>query len=239
MAKFNFTYSSIRKQYEKALASDYKFLTCEQYINKKKNLTSKTIVNRIDIDLSIKKAKKLGNIFNDLEIKGTFFIRLHAPNYNPFSFENYKIIKELINTGHEIGYHSEIIDQAVIWDENAKDCLLRDLVVINKMFNIKVNGIASHGGLTGLNNLDFWKEKKAEDFGLLYEAYDEKKFNLFKNSLYISDSEWTKWKCYRNGILVENDNRSFGEHVESEPELIYLLIHSDTYFEKHFYEDDK
>ena len=107
-------------------------------------------------------------------------MRLHAPEYNPFSFENYKILKFLIESGHELGYHSEVTDQAAIWKEDPTACFLRDIDVIDRMFNIKVAGVASHGGMTGLNNLDFWKDKKASDFGLAYEAYDkEPSFNLF------------------------------------------------------------
>ncbi len=91
--------------------------------------------------------------------------------------------------------------------------------------------------MTGLNNLDFWKERTAGEFGLQYEAYDSgEHFGLFARSLYVSDSEWTRWKCYENGSLREGDRRSFGEHAASKPSLIYLLIHPDTYFDRHFYE---
>ena len=239
MGKFHFTFASIHSQYQKALASGYTFITCEEYVRTKVSLAPKTIVNRIDIDLSIKKAKRLGDIYFELGIKATFFVRLHALEYNPFSFENYRIIKSLIKDGHEIGYHSEIIDQAAVWDESAAECLTKDIDVINKMYDIDITGIASHGGMTGLNNLDFWKEKKAEDFGLLYEAYDRDKFDLFHNSFYISDSEWTQWKCYDNGELCKDDRRSFADHLESDHELIYLLIHPDTYFDSHFYDNEK
>ena len=200
-------------------------------------LPDKLIVNRIDIDYSVKRADRLGDIFNRLGIKGSFFIRLHAPEYNPFSFENYRIIKKLIDAGHEIGYHSEVIDQSIIWQESAEECLKRDIDIINRMFNIKISGVASHGGATGLNNLDFWKDKTAKDYGLLYEAYDkEDNFNLFDTSFYISDSEWTQWKCYDHGTLVLNDRRSLQKHLENNHKLIYLLIHSDTYFDNHVYE---
>ena len=142
------------------------------------------------------------------------------------------MIKFLIESGHEIGYHSEIIDQSVIWNEDIKENLLRDIEVINRIFNIDIKGIASHGGMTGLNNLDFWKNNTASDFGLLYEAYD-----WFDKAFYISDSEWTQWKAYNNGKLLEGDRRTFKEHIEQENhELIYLLIHPDTYYDRHFYE---
>lgn len=221
------------------IENGYQFLTVEGYVQKKAagSIPIRALVNRVDIDLSCKKAKRLAEIFNRLGVKGSFFVRLHAPEYSPFSFENYLALKYIRDTGHEIGYHSEIIDQAAIWDEDAADCLKRDLEVLNAMLQIKVKGIASHGGMTGLNNLDFWKDKKAADFGLLYEAYEKSaNFNLFDEAFYISDSEWTSWKCYNQGKLVEGDRRSLAEHVQEGHRLIYLLIHSDTYFDRHFYE---
>ncbi len=236
MSKFQFTFNSIEKQYKKAINNGYHFYTCQDYVLNRDHLKEPSIVNRVDVDFSLKKAKLLGELFNNLGIKATFFIRLHAPEYNPFSFESYLIVKFLIQSGHEIGYHSEIVDQATIWNEDTATCLQRDIDVFNRMFDTQIDGIASHGGMTGLNNLDFWKDKKAEDFGLLYEAYDRNKFDLFHNSFYISDSEWVRWKCYDKGILCKEDRRSLGEHLDDLHPLIYLLIHSDTYFDNHFYE---
>lgn len=234
-----FTFSFIENEYRKLMEAGYIFITCEEYVALKANglLKSKTIVNRVDIDFSLKKTEILIDIFNQLSIKATFFLRLHAPEYNPFGFDAYRILKKLIVSGHEMGYHSEIVDQAIIWGEDPKNCLLRDIQTIESMFDIKVKGVASHGGLTGLNNLDFWKDKKAADYGLLYEAYDkEPGFNLFQESFYISDSEWTRWKCYDKGKLVVGDNRTPSEHISDNHNLIHLLIHPDTYYYRHIYE---
>lgn len=240
MDKFHFTYKNLKKQLLVAVDENYQFIKCEDYIDFKKSKSEKKIVVlRVDIDLSVKKALDLCNIFNDLNIKGSFFLRLHAPEYNPFSFENYRIIKHIIESGHEIGYHSEIVDQGTIWGEDAESCLIRDIDVINRMFDIKINGVASHGGMTGLNNLDFWKDKSPNKYGLLYEGYDKEDYNLFQESFYISDSEWTKWKCYNKGVLVKDDQRSFEEHLLCNHLVIHLLIHPDTYFNSHFYENEK
>lgn len=238
---FHFTFKNIKSQYQKALDLGYEIIACADYIKyKKEEKSNKIIVNRIDVDFSVVKARRLGQIFNELGIKGSFFIRLHAPEYNPFSFENYRVIKYLIESGHEIGYHSEIVDQAVIWEEDAADCLKRDVDIINRMFGIKIKGVASHGGMTGLNNLDFWKEKTPQDFGLLYEGYDKQPaYNLFQESFYVSDSEWTRWKCYDKGNRIEGDHRSLAEHLENNHPIIHALIHSDTYFDSHFYENEK
>lgn len=239
--KFNFSFKNIKKQYQIALKCGYKVLKCIDYymiMKSGKNLPLKTIVNRVDIDFSCEKALKLVKIFNKLKIKASFFVRLHAKEYNPFSFENYKILKFIKDSGHEIGYHSEIIDESIIWNENADKCLFRDIECLNRMLEIKIEGIASHGGMTGLNNLDFWKANIPSDFGLKYEAYDKQPFfNLFYKAFYISDANWTSWKCYDKGKLVEGDRRTFAEHCrEGKHDLIYLLIHPDTYYEEHFYE---
>lgn len=233
----SFTFESLLEQYKDALRMGYQFLTCEEYVDRKGSLPELVIVNRVDIDLSIKKADRIREIFDSIGIKGTFFVRLHANEYNPFSFENYRILKTIRDSGHEIGYHSEIVDQAVIWEEKAAECLRRDIDILNRMFDLQIKGIASHGGMTGLNNLDFWKNNKPSDFGIIYEAYDESEvFGLFNRSFYISDSEWTRWKCYANGQLCPSDQRSFSEHLRDRHSLIYLLIHPDTYFERHIYE---
>ena len=234
---FHFTFANLEAQYRMALDAGYEFLTCLQYAESKQSLPTLTVVNRVDIDLSVKKADRLRDIFDQLGIRATFFVRLHAPEYNPFSFENYRILKAIRDSGHEIGYHSEIVDQATIWDEDAADCLRRDLDVLNCMLKIKVRGVASHGGLTGLNNLDFWKDHLPTDFGLVYEAYDKNEnFGLFDSSLYISDSEWTRWKCYNKGKLLEGNRKSFAEHLSDKPPLIYLLVHPDTYYNRQPYE---
>lgn len=242
MNKMVFTYDNLKAQFETAINNGYHIITCKEYVKLKNNgLRENTIVNRIDIDFSVKKVEKMVDIFNELNIKGTFFVRLHAPEYNPFSFENYRILKKMVDTGHEIGYHSEIVDQAAIWNENAADCLQRDIAILESMLNIKVVGVASHGGMTGLNNLDFWKQNKPKDFDLRYEGYDyEEEFNLFQEALYVSDSEWTQWKCYNKGKLVEGDRRNLAEHTRDKShKLIYLLIHPDTYYNMHFYENEK
>lgn len=232
-----FTFQYIKDQLLSLQELEYDVITCEQYVHAKQTLSSKTIVLRVDIDFSLKKTAILLDIMRDLGIKSTFFLRLHAPEYNPLSFESHKIVKRIIDEGHELGYHSEIVDQAAIWNEDPEECLIRDLKTINSAFGVEVKGVASHGGSTGLNNLDFWKHRKPSDYGLLYEGYDkEPAYNLFQEAFYISDSEWTQWKAYDKGKLVVEDRRSPAEHAAEGHELIHLLIHPDTYYFNHIYE---
>jgi hypothetical protein len=69
-----FTFDYIEQEYLKVQQEGYKFLTCFEYLEwKKSNSSDKIVVNRVDIDLSLKKAKILVDIFNRINIKATFF----------------------------------------------------------------------------------------------------------------------------------------------------------------------
>lgn len=235
-----FTFSYIEDQYRQLLDAGYEAMTCRQYAERKAggSLPHLALINRVDIDVSVRKAERLQEIYARIGIPATFFVRLHAREYNPFDFENYRILKAIRDDGHEIGYHSEVIDQGAIWDEDPLACLERDMAVLRMMLNTDVVGVASHGGMTGLNNLDFWRERHARDFGLLYEAYESSgAFDLFHHSLYVTDSEWTQWKAYRNGTRLEGDRRTPVEHARVEkPPLLYMLVHPETYFDRHPYD---
>ena len=91
-----FTFSNLKSQFVDALRNDYKIITCREYVRIKCNglNINKLMVNRVDIDFSCKKAKYLAMMFNDLGVKASFFVRLHATEYNPFSFENYLCLKQ-------------------------------------------------------------------------------------------------------------------------------------------------
>lgn len=238
---FVFTFANLKRELERVVAAGYIATTCADYVRSKAagRLAARTWINRVDVDFSLTKAGRLVELFNELGVKATFFVRLHAPQYNPYSFENYLVLREMVRHGHEVGYHAEIVDEARIWGEDAADCLKRDLAVLQTITGAPVVGVASHGANTGHNNLEFWDGHRPDEFGLLYEAYDRGAFNAFHESLYVSDSEWTRWKCYRNGTRVDADERSIGDHAEEGPGVLYSLIHSDTYFERHFYEDDR
>lgn len=236
--RFGFTFANLHRYYAAALDNGYRVITCEQWARGvRPESGQKVLVNRVDIDVAPKKARRLASIYEDLGIPATFFVRLHANEYNPFSFEHYRCLRALADAGHEIGLHSEIVDQAAIWREPADVCLRRDLSVLSTMLDATIHGVASHGGMTGLNNLDFWKGRNPAELGLLYEAYDEtEQFGLFNRSFYISDSNWMYWKCYDRGVVRPDDRRPPDEHFRDGHEVVYLLIHPETYYDEHFYE---
>lgn len=238
----DFSYATLRAELTAVKEAGYSSLRCIDYLERRaaKENFARVLVVRIDIDLSLAKTAPLLDLLRDLGLRATFFVRLHAPEYNPFSFEGYRILKRILAEGHELGYHSEVLDEAAIWDEDPAACLRRDLAVLSAMVGVPVGGAASHGGLTGNNNLDFFKTHDPREFGLRYEGYENSEtFALFHESRYVSDSEWTRWKAYDNGVRIPDDHRPPSAHASDGPNVLHLLLHPDTYYAHHFYERER
>ena len=213
-------------------------LSCLQYFYKK-SISKKTVVVRVDVDRSINKSLKMAKIFKMYNINATFFFRLHSPYYNILSFQSMHTLQEIEKMGFEIGLHSETVDLYNVLKKEPKKLLEKDIKILNSLLETSINGVASHGDNSGWNNLDFWNFFNPEDFGLLYEAYDKKKFNLFDKSIYLSDSLITRWKVYEKGKLVNNELNNVKEFFENYnyKEPCYLLLHPFIFREKHFFED--
>lgn len=232
--EFDFTYQSLEKILLKALELGYNFFLHKDYKCIRKD--TKEIYLRIDVDYKIQNLDIILNILKKLDIKASIYFRLHSEHYNLFTFESIRILNKAKIDGHEIGYHSEIVDLEMINNIPAKEGLIKSINVIESFFDLKISGVASHGGLTGYNNLDYWTLNQNKDTSPLYEAYDEK-FGLFQNSIYFSDSENFRWKVYRNGERdLEKSSIDPMALLEENNRRLTMLIHPEVYFKNHCYE---
>ncbi|HIA68591.1 TPA: hypothetical protein EYN98_21635 [Candidatus Poribacteria bacterium] len=171
------------------------------------------------------------------QIKSTYFIRVHDPEYNIFDYRSYRNIKRIISLEHEIGLHSEALEFGNAVGEDAESILRKEIKTLELLFDVKIDGSACHGDVSQYNNLDFWNNRKPQDFGLSYEVY-HKDSEVFWRSKYISNYQGNHWKYYVNGQLVENDSRSVWEHLEDdkdERQLFYnVLIHPRPWYRVHW-----
>lgn len=65
----------------------------------------KSFILRHDVDYSLQKTLRIGEIDNELNIRSTFFVLLSTGFYNVFSKEGQNVLKILRSNGHEIGLH--------------------------------------------------------------------------------------------------------------------------------------
>lgn len=229
----NFTFNSYKKIFQIALEQGYSVITLKEFFSNEFDKNKKILINRIDVDFKIDRLNHIYEIFKDLNITASIYVRLHSPNYNLLTIGNIRIIQKLIDIGCEIGLHTELEDVGNYCNIDKQELLKKEIQLFETIFQTKIFGTASHGDMTPHNNLDFWENNKPKNFGLMYEAYDER---LWNHCRYVSDSEWVQWKAYENGIRLDNDRRTPLEHLQETPPIFHLLTHPESWYNEYIHE---
>jgi hypothetical protein len=233
MTAVSFHYSDYADVFRRIRDAGYRAITMREYFQQAFAPGERLLVSRVDVDVKIDRVPRLLGIYESLGLRASFFVRLHAPVYNLLSFGSIAIVRDVIAAGHEIGLHTELVDAERFGAIEAAVLLRNEIDLLATISGRAIFGTASHGDMTGCNNLDFWRGRHPSDFGLLYEAYDE---SLWKHCRYVSDSEWVRWKAYDNGELMEGDRRSPAEHLPDHPQILHVLTHPESWYERYIYE---
>ena len=85
MNKFTFEY--YQSIFQNIQENGYEFSTIRGYLQGPER--ERVVLNRVDVDIKINRVNSILDIFEKLNIKATFFFRLHSPNYNLLDFSNF------------------------------------------------------------------------------------------------------------------------------------------------------
>jgi len=225
----SFSFTHYRQMLQKLKSQGYTFYTCKQFASVEIP-QEPYIILRHDIEYYPEKAVEFARIEKELEIQSTFFFRVHAKEYNLFNFKYYTNLKEIASLGHEIGLHAETMDFAHISGENPNDVIIKEKEYLSFLLGKSIWGVSPHGDLSEYNNIDFWKENSAEDFGFMYMAYEDYFFN---STTYISDS-LGRWKQYPNKSKQFHPISCLCQ-ATSTKQNIYVLIHPRTWYTKAYF----
>ena len=228
----SFNFSHFQRIFETALEHGYQIVTLADYFSGRVAQSDKVLVNRMDVDLAPDRLWEIGKIFRALGICGSLYFRLHAPTYNLLRFDTISMVRWLADGGNEIGLHAEMEDVRQLCGLDPTRALQAALTIFRDALGCPVAGVSSHGDATGYNNLHFWNNYPLADFGLQYEAYDER---LWGHCRYVSDSNHA-WKAYDNGKLRTGDTRCICQHIAEGPRLIYLTTHTDSFYWRYVHE---
>lgn len=201
MDKFSFNY--YKECIIKGNESGYIFTSYKNY-DSVEIKDKKTILMRHDVDFNLINAHKMAKIEYDLGVKSTYFVRLHAVNYNLFEINNFKLLGEIISMGHEIGLHFEP-DFYIGKNGSMADYIMKESTFIGDLLGVNIEGIAVHEPSRRGNNID---EKVMAETNLKYEAY-----LIPNNYKYISDSGG-RW---REGDIMEWINKKNKICVNTHP----------------------
>ena len=99
----DFTIIEYQKLLQSLLKQNAKFQTLQEFLGK---LESKSIILRHDVDKLPQNSLQFAQLQNEWGIQGSYYFRIVPESFNP------KIIEQIAELGHEIGYHYETFDIA-------------------------------------------------------------------------------------------------------------------------------
>jgi|TARA_Y100000310_G_scaffold323928_1_gene385066 hypothetical protein len=231
MQPYKFSFSYYKDILKVAAQNNYSMINCYNYFKNLEKLPKHYIILRHDIEHYPERALEFAKIEAERGVSATYFVRVHSKDYNIYNFKDYNYLKEIMSLGHEIGLHTEAIDFSKTSNEEPERIFRKEIDLLELVLDCKVYGVASHGDWTGYNNLDFFLDHKIEDYGLLYQAYQE---NFFDANIYITDGQHTYWKAYENGQLLDSQYGPDYYIKKCIPNL-YLLTHDKNWYHTEYH----
>jgi hypothetical protein len=137
------------------------------------------ILWRHDIDISLNRALVLAKTERELGIKATYFLNPHSEFYNIAEAGQYKIIKEIIKLGHDIGLHFDSSFFGDISEEDLNRFVRLEAKYLKLLFNAKPAAFSFHNPVA--NTLKF----EADTYGGVINCYSKR---LKTEVPYCSDS---------------------------------------------------
>ena len=136
------------------------------------------LILRYDVDRAPGRALDMARVEEEMGVQGSYYFRRGADVFNP------RIISEIADMGHEIGYHYETLDKAKGDVDKAIRLFEQELTEFREIADIKT--VCMHGNPLALwANRDMWRNHDLKDFGLLGEPYLSIDYNTI---MYLTDT---------------------------------------------------
>lgn len=197
-----FTYAEYESML-RTLKEDYDFISFSKAKFGKGKMERKILL-RHDVDQSIVKTERMGEIEAGLGISSTYFLLFRSPFYNMFSYDEDRIIKKLIEQNHYIGLHFDYTGYTFKNFSQLSHQVMIEAEFIQRYYNVKVDAVSFH------RPFDVEHFRKLE-LGSYPHAYESVFLDEFK---YYSDSTG-RW---RFGTPLESDAYRNRENLQ-------ILIH--------------
>ena len=168
------------------VARGYNSCTFSEYFNGPVEKRKKTLLLRVDVDERFDRIPVLLEAQQQLGLKATYFIHIHA-TFNLLFYDNYKIIKDLLNADCEIALHSNFVEFGKYFDEDPIRVIKREKAALEAVIDRPVLGHACHRDVNYIyNSLPYLVAVGPEKLGLLWNAYDP--IFTSDNILYVNES---------------------------------------------------
>lgn len=220
----DFTLKTYRLLLEAFLQGGYRFQTFEEFMEIP--IEGKVIVMRHDVDELAKNALKMARVEKELGIRATYFFRVVKQSNVP------QVIKEIVEMGHEVGYHYEDLSSSDGDIAKAADSFKNNLAYFRQFYPVRT--VCMHGSSTSKHdNRQLWDQHQLSEFGLIGEPYLTVDYNKV---FYLTDTGYA-WDGGRYAVrdvvedvfgLTFHSSRQIVESVNSGafPEQALILAHT-------------
>ncbi|MGK0140060.1 MAG: hypothetical protein ACI9DJ_003527 [Algoriphagus sp.] len=159
------------------------------------NPHEKAIMLRHDVDVLPQNSLVFARNQAKNEIKGTYYFRAVPESWDE------RVIKEIYDLGHEVGYHYESLTTTKGNMVNGIKDFEKNLSALRKL--VPVSTICMHGSpMSPYDSKDLWKHYRYQDFGIIGEPY----FDIdFSKVFYLTDT----------GRRWDGDKVSVRDHVKN------------------------
>ncbi len=197
----DFTHKIYREFLTTLKKNSFQTITIEEFHKSKYDKSKPFILIRHDVDRRPNSSLEMAKIESSMGVKATYYFRTIPKTLKP------KIIKEIVDLGHEIGYHYESLAETNGDYKRAIEDFEENLQKLNEIYPIKT--IAMHGRPTSK-----W------DSRLLWDRYEYKKYGIdiepyfdidFQKILYITDAS-RKW---------DNESTNLRDRVDSGFDFVF------------------
>ena len=189
----DFTLTTYKKLLLAFQSAGYTFQTFEQFLSQPAD--GKVVVLRHDVDELAGNALKIAQLEHKLNVNATYYFRIVKQSNNA------QVIKQIVEFGHEIGYHYEDLNMAEGNMEKAEKNFAKNLEYFRSFYPVRT--VAMHGSSSGkFDNRDFWNQHKLADYGLIGEPYLSVDFTKI---FYLTDTGYA-WDGGKYAVrdVVEN-----------------------------------
>ncbi len=184
----NFTYSSYKNLIDLLKSHNYaitSYLKWKEY--------ERCVILRHDIDNDIDKAVKLAKIENEEGISSTYFVLVTSDFYNVFSANNGRMLKKILELGHDIGIHFDEVRYPNVALDELTNMIKREAQLLSMAVGSEVKTVSMHRPS---------KSMLEEDLIIpgMINSYSKVFFKEFK---YVSDSR-RRWREPVEEIISSN-----------------------------------
>ncbi|MGZ3884353.1 MAG: hypothetical protein ACXVPQ_04185 [Bacteroidia bacterium] len=173
----DFTYKKYEALLDAILSAGYRCMPVKDYFSASV-LPEKLFILRHDVDRLPFNAVELARIQRSRGVTGTYYWRIHPESYNA------KAIRDVLELGHELGYHYEDLTLEKGDMKKAVSSFEKNLSHFREYY--PVNTICMHGSpMTKWDNRQVWDLIKYRDYGIIAEPYYDFDFTKI---FYLTDT---------------------------------------------------